>query len=86
MGDIMREDFFVKETNIYDKTEKEKRIELYNEVKESKQRLKAFYENMNFAEGDMIDYYIYQIKAEQAKFDYLMQEVKSKALHENSNN
>jgi hypothetical protein len=76
MGDIMREDFFIKETNIYDKSEKEKKIELYDEVEQSKLRLKAYYENMNFADGNMIDYYVYQIKAEQAKFGYLMKEVK----------
>ena len=75
MGDIMREDF-VKETKIYDKSEEEKRIELYEELENSKKRLKGFYENMNFASGNLIDYYVYQIKAEQAKFGYLINKIK----------
>ena len=70
----MREDF-VKETKIYDKSEEEKELDLYQEIEK---RLRGFYENMNFASGDLIDYYAYQIKAEQAKFGYLINEVKNK--------
>ena len=73
----MREDF-VKETKIYDKSEEEKEVDLYQEIENSKKRLRGFYENMNFASGDLIDYYAYQIKAEQAKFGYLISEVKNK--------
>lgn len=73
----MREDF-IKETKIIDKTEEEKEKDLFEELELSKKRLNAFYENLNFASGELVDYYTYQIKAEQAKFGYLMNEVKKK--------
>lgn len=48
--------------------------------------MKAKYElivaNKNFegAEGDLIDYYSYQIKASKAKLNYLIKQVKQKNL------
>ena len=41
-----------------------------------------FIANKNFevAEDDLIDYYSYQIKANKAKLDYLIKEVKTKGL------
>lgn len=32
--------------------------------------------NFEMAEGELIDYYLYQIKAHKAKLDYLIKEVK----------
>ena len=32
--------------------------------------------NYEFAEGELIDYYLYQIKANQAKLDYLIKKAK----------
>ena len=37
---------------------------------------------MNYVSGNMIDYYVYQIKAEQAKFGYLLNEIKQSKLEE----
>lgn len=71
----MREEF-IKETKIVDKSEEEKKIDLYQEIEVSKKKLKAYYENLNFASGSLIDYYTYQIKAEEAKFSYLLKEVR----------
>ncbi len=71
----MREEF-VKETKIEDKTEIEKRQDLMNELEFSKKRLLEFYENSNFATGSLVDYYTYQIKAEQAKYGFLLNQVK----------
>lgn len=51
-------------------------LDLYEEIEISKKKLKAYYENMNFVSENLIDYYAYQIKAEQAKFAYLMKEIK----------
>ena len=36
--------------------------------------------NYEFAEGDLIDYYLYQIKAEQSKLDYLIKTAKDQKL------
>lgn len=78
----MREEF-IKESNVLDKSNEVKELDLYEEIEISKKKLNAYYENMNFATGNLIDYYSYQIKAEQAKFSYLMQEVKHKMEKEN---
>lgn len=72
----MREEF-IKETKIVDKSEEEKEMDLYQEIEVSKKKLKAYYENLNFASGNLIDYYTYQIKAEEAKFSYLMKEIRN---------
>lgn len=78
----MREEF-IKESKILDKSDEERELDLYEEIEISKKKLKAYYENMNFATGNLIDYYTYQIKAEQAKFAYLIKEVKNKMEKEN---
>lgn len=36
--------------------------------------------NFEHAEGELIDYYLYQIKANKAKLDYLIKEVKQKGF------
>ena len=36
--------------------------------------------NYEEAEGDLIDYYLYQIKAHKAKLDYLIKEVKERGF------
>lgn len=71
----MREEF-VKETKIFDKTEEEHKQDLLNELEISQKRLKAFHENMNFAKDNLVDYYTYQIKAEEAKYGYLLKQIK----------
>ena len=35
------------------------------------------YDNYNLATGEMIDYYAYEIKANQAKYNYLREQLKS---------
>ena len=36
--------------------------------------------NYEFAEGDLIDYYLYEIKAEQSKLDYLIKTAKDQKV------
>ena len=79
----MREEF-IKETKIVDKSEEEKKIDLYQEIEVSKKKLKAYYENLNFASGNLIDYYTYQIKAEEAKFSYLIKEIRNNLKDQNN--
>lgn len=72
----MREEF-VKETKIIDKTEQEHNQDLLKELENSQKRLEAFHENMNFAQDNLVDYYTYQIKAEEAKYGYLLRQIKN---------
>ena len=45
-----------------------------------KNSLNNMYKNLEFAEGDLVDYFTYQIKAEEAKYDYLIKKAKNKNL------
>lgn len=67
---------FVKETKIVEKTQKDKDEDLLESIKNSKTNLLNMYNNLNLAEGELVDYYIYRIKAEEAKYDYLLKEMK----------
>lgn len=75
----MQEDYLI-EKMIKGKTDKEKEIELMQTVIETKEMLKLAISNFEFAEDDLIDYYTYQIKANQAKLDYLIKIAKRKGI------
>lgn len=77
---FMREDF-IKEENFF--TEEVKELNVYEEIEMSKKKLQSYYQNMNYVEDGMVDYYVYQIKAEQAKFGFLLNEIKNKESNEN---
>ena len=74
------EEKFLQESKIVEKTEEEKDLELMREVIKTKIDLNLANKNFEYAEGDLIDYYSYQIKAGQAKLDYLLKKIKNKAL------
>ena len=58
----------------------EKDLELMKSVIKTKINLDTARKNYEYAEGDLIDYYAYQIKAEQSKLDYLIKKIKNKQL------
>lgn len=60
--------------------EKNKEIELVKNIIKTKEELKNNNKNFEFAELDLVDYYIYQIKANQAKLDYLFKLAKAKGI------
>lgn len=74
------EDEYVKEKNIKEKTEEERNKELLLSIVKTKKNLEDAHRNFEFAENDLIDYYSYNIKANQAKLDYLIKLAKSKGL------
>ena len=47
---------------------------------DTKEKLKVARCNFEYAEDDLIDYYTYQIKANQAKLDYLIKIAKRNGL------
>lgn len=75
----MQEEYLL-EKLIKGKTEKEKEIELMQNIIETKELLKIARSNFEFAEDDLIDYYTYQIKAHQSKLDYLIKIAKRKGI------
>ena len=70
-------DGYLREETIIDKSEDEKKIELIMSVLKAKRELELAIKNFETAEAELIDYYAYQIKAEKAKLDYLIKEVKN---------
>lgn len=68
---------YVKETvEIKDKTEKEKKLELILSVIKTRNDLENARKNYEFAEENLIDYYLYEMKANQSKLDYLINKAK----------
>ena len=71
---------YVKDYDIKDKTETEKHKELLKNIYKTKELLLQAHNNFEYAENDLVDYYIYNIKANQAKLDYLIKQAK-KPVH-----
>ena len=76
----MNEDEFQKETKLKELTEQEKEIELMLSIIKVKNDLDVANTNFEYAQDDLIDYYIYQIKASRAKFDYLVKKAKKRGI------
>ena len=71
---------FLKENKIIEKTEIEKEEELIINILKTKRELNGARQNFEYAQGDLIDYYSYQIKANQSKLDYLIKLAKKKGI------
>ena len=69
-----------REEFIKDKTEFEKEIDLIRNIIKTREELKNNNKNFEYAEIGLVDYYIYQIKANQAKLDYLIKLAKANGI------
>ena len=56
------------------------REEIFQELEKAVLELNIAHENYNIASGELIDYYSYQIKAAQTKYDYLLKLTKEMNL------
>ena len=74
------ENEYVRERQIIDKTEDEKKSELIQNIIYTKRLLMQSHVNFEYAENGLIDYYTYNIKANQAKLDYLIKQAKDLGL------
>ena len=70
----------IKEQKIKDISKKEKEEELIKSVLKTKSELEVARNNFEYAEDELIDYYSYQIKANQSKLDYLLGKVKKRGI------
>lgn len=77
------ENEYIRESNIKDKSEEEKKQELISSIIKTKKELDYAHKNFEFAEGDLIDYYSFKIKANQSKLDYLIKSAKEKGINFN---
>lgn len=71
---------YIKEEKVVDKSDEEKDLELIISVIKAKQDLNLAHKNFEYAEEGLIDYYSYQIKANQTKLDYLMKKARKKGI------
>ena len=71
---------FQREQLIKDKTELDREIELIKNIIKTREELKSDNKNFEYAEMGLVDYYIYHIKANQAKLDYLLKLAKTSGI------
>lgn len=71
---------YIKESKIKDKTDIEKEIELVRNIIKVNEEIAAANNNFQFAEEELVDYYTYQIKANQSKLNYLIKQAKTKGI------
>ena len=71
---------YIKEQKIEEQTDEEKNEELIRSVIKAKVELNNANINYEYAESDLIDYYTYQIKALQAKVDFLTKKIKKRGI------
>ena len=66
--------------NIENLDEREKEIELIKNIIMTKNEIKNANKNFEYAQDELVDYYIYHIKANQAKLDYLIKLAKANGI------
>lgn len=71
---------YKREKILKEKNELDKEIELIRNIIKTREELKNNNKNFELAELDLVDYYIYEIKANQAKLDYLLKKAKAKGI------
>ncbi len=77
------QEIYRRDEPIIEKTEIDKETELIMSIIKTRRELDYANKNYEFADSDLIDYYIYQMKANQAKLDYLIKMAKVKGLNVN---
>ncbi len=79
-GEDCMQDEYVREEPIKEKSQEEKEIDLMASIIKTKKELAEVRKNYEYAEGELIDYYAYQMKALLSKLDYLIKQVKQLGL------
>lgn len=73
-------DGYMQEREIENLDEKEKEIELIRNIINTRKELKNVDKNFEYAQDELVDYYIYEMKANQAKLNYLIKMAKMKGI------
>ena len=71
---------YLQEREIENLDEREKEIELIKNIINTRRELKNVDKNFEYAQDDLVDYYIYEMKATQAKLNYLIKIAKMKGI------
>lgn len=73
-------DGYMQESALENLDEREKEIELIKNIIHTRRELKNVDKNFEYAQDDLVDYYIYEMKANQAKLNYLIKLAKMKGI------
>ena len=71
---------YVKEENVKFRRKKNSNSDLIKCIIQTREDLENANRNFEFAEEDLVDYYLYQIKATQYKYSYLIKKAKKAGL------
>ena len=71
---------YIKDTPFFTKKEKIPNADLIKSIIKTREDLSNANKNFEFAEGELIDYYLYQIKATQSKYNYLLKKAKQSGV------
>ena len=71
---------YEREVEIIDKSDEEKSQELIDTILQTKKVINDANKNYEMAEGKLIDYFLYTMKAEQARLDYLITRAKKMGM------
>ena len=71
---------YTKETRLTEKNQKEYEKDLVKSIIITKNKLDVANKNYEYAEDELIDYYLYKIKAEKAKYNYLLKKAKQNGI------
>ena len=75
----MKEEY-IKEIPLINLNENQSDMEIITNILKAQKELEMAHKNFDYADNDLIDYYSYKIKSEQARIDYLLKIAKDKNL------
>ncbi len=73
-------DVYIQESEMENLDERDKEIELIKNIIHTRKALKNVDKNFEYAQDELVDYYIYEMKANQAKLNYLIKIAKMKGI------
>lgn len=71
---------YIKDNPIFSRNKINPNSDLIKSIIKTREDLQNANKNFEFAEGELIDYYLYQIKATQSKYNYLLKKAKKSGL------
>ena len=77
---FMSNEKYVKDNSFIAKRTKNPNADLISCIIKTREDLIAANNNYEFADDDLIDYYLYQIKATQSKYNYLLKKAKQAGI------
>lgn len=76
----MQEQYVKESKKIIDKSKEEVNTMLIQSIINTTNNIEVAQKNYEFAEGELIDYYLYEIKANQSKLNYLIKKSKKQGI------